>query len=328
MTYILLLVALGIVASVNAALGALWSASRIWLRHQSDGMGRARMVAALFLESPQRVTVAAGAAVAAAAFTTGALVADIGVERDAPPGWIVAVRVTAWAMTFVVFGQLVPRAIGRRWPMPVAVVMAPLIAALLELATPVRWIVTPLVAPFRRRATRGASDGDELAAVLREGELEGVGRKDELALISGVVQFADRTVGEVMTPRAEIFAISAAMAPTDAAERIAHAAYSRAPVYRETLDDIAGMILAFDVLKGDGISLPPLRPVADATTGERCNTLLSRMLAARRHFGVVRGPDGLVAGIVTLEDLIEELVGEIRDEHDDPPGRSGGLTGD
>ena len=152
--------------------------------------------------------------------------------------------------------------------------------------------------------------------------------KDELALISGVVQFADRTVGEVMTPRTEIFAINAAMAPTDAAERIAHAAYSRAPVYRETLDDIVGMILAFDVLKGDGISLPVLRPVADATTGERCNTLLSRMLAARRHFGVVRGPDGLVAGIVTLEDLIEELVGEIRDEHDDPPGRSGGLTGD
>jgi putative hemolysin len=192
----------------------------------------------------------------------------------------------------------------------------------------VRWIVQPLVAPIKRRRTKGMAETDELAAVLREGELEGVGRKDELALISGVVQFADRTVGEVMTPRADIFALDQATPGLEAAARIAQAAYSRVPVYRGTLDDIAGMILAFDVLKEDGDALPPLRPVAEATTGDRCKTLLSRMLSARRHFAVVRGADGTVAGIVTLEDLIEELVGEIRDEHDEPPTRSGGLAGD
>ncbi|MBI3790099.1 MAG: CBS domain-containing protein [Gemmatimonadetes bacterium] len=242
--------------------------------------------------------------------------------------WLVPVRVVAWAAVFVMFGQLLPRAIGRRWPVPVATLLAPLIAALLDLATPVRWIVTPLVAPVRRRVHRPAGDGDALAAVLREGELEGVWRKDELALISGVVQFADRTVGEVMTPRADIFAIDAATPPAEAAERIAVAAYSRVPVYRGTLDDITGMILAFDVLKGDGDALPAVRPVAEAQVGDRCKTLLSRMLAARRHFAVVRGADGTVAGIVTLEDLIEELVGEIRDEHDEPPARPGGSAGD
>ncbi len=328
MTYLLLLLALLLVAGVNAALGGFAAASRIWLRHRADSSGRGSSVAQHFLEGPQRVTVAAGSAVAAAAFTTGALVADIGVDTNPQPGWWVALRVAAWAIVFVLFGQLVPRAIGRRWPIPMASLFSPLVAALLDLGQPVRWIVLPLVAPIRKRRGKSAPELDDLAAVLREGELEGVGRKDELALISGVVQFADRTVGEVMTPRADIFALEAALPAPEAIARIAQAAYSRVPAYRETLDDIAGMILAFDVLKGDGESMPPLRPVAEATTTDRCKTLLSRMLSARRHFAVVRDANGTVAGIVTLEDLIEELVGEIRDEHDEPPTRSGGSAGD
>lgn len=328
MTYLLLLLALALVAGVNAALGGFSTASRIWLRHRADLGGLGRNVAQQFLEGPQRVTVAAGAAVAAAAFTTGALVADIGVDAEAQSGWVVTLRVALWAMVFVLFGQLVPRAIGRRWPIPMASFFSPLVAALLDLGEPVRWLVLPLVAPIRKRRGKGSPITDELAAVLREGELEGVGRKDELALISGVVRFADRTAGEVMTPRADIFALDAATPAREAAARIAAAAYSRVPVYRGTLDDITGIILSFDVLKGDGESLPLLRPVADAITTDGCKTLLSRMLSARRHFAVVRGVDGAVAGIVTLEDLIEELVGEIRDEHDEPPARSGGMAGD
>ena len=95
MTFILLFGALLLVAGVNGALGAYGNASRIWLRHRADANGRGSMVAALFLEGPQRVTVAAGAAVAAAAFTTGALVADIDVDPLGEPGLWVALRVAA-----------------------------------------------------------------------------------------------------------------------------------------------------------------------------------------------------------------------------------------
>ena len=336
MTPLLLFGALLLVAGVNAALGAYATASRIWLRYRGDGDGLGARVATHVLEEPHRVTLAAGAAVSAAAFTTGALVADLGdaaylecgTVGCVPSPWEVPVRVLLWAVVFVLVGQLLPRAIGRRWPTALALLTAPLMAALIDLARPVRWLVTPLVSPLKRRRAGRLSDDEELAAVLREGELEGVGRKDELALISGVVQFADTTVGEVMTSRADIFGIDAAMAPAEAATRIAGAAYSRVPVYRDTLDDVTGMILAFDVLKGDGASLPALRPVAEATVGERCKVLLSRMLRSRRHFCVVRDGDGAVAGIVTLEDLIEELVGDIRDEHDEPPARPGGASGD
>jgi CBS domain containing-hemolysin-like protein len=89
-------------------------------------------------------------------------------------------------------------------------------------------------------------------------------------------------------------------------------------VYRGSLDEIVGMVHAFDVLKVRGEQLPPLRPVVHAPATKRCSELLSEMMRSQRHLTVVIDEFGGTAGIVTLEDLIEELVGEIEDEHDEP----------
>ena len=311
---VLLALALMIVAAVNGGLGALRSASRIWLRHYVDRGGRGGAVAEQYLERPQRLVVATGTTVAAAAFTTGALVADSG-----DVGWALVGRIALWAVTFLGLGQLVPRAIGRRWPMVFVPALAPVLAALLDLTAPIGAVVSVIVAPIRRRVRpAGAVPRDDLADVLREGELEGVGRRGDLALIAGVVRFVDKRIGDVMTPRADVFAVDVKLAPAEIAGRIAAAAYSRVPLYDGTLDRIAGMVHAFDVLKHGAGSLPPLRPLAEAPATMRCRELLYHMLRARLHFAVVRDTDGRVAGIVTLEDMIEELVGDIRDEHDDP----------
>ena len=318
---LLLLLALALVAAVNGGLGALRGASRIWLRHYAERARRRSQVVAGYLEGPEELFVGAGTLVAVAAFTTGALVADSG-ERGA---WLLA-RVAIWALVVIIAGQLVPRAIGRRWPTRFVRLLAPLLQAVMDLTRPLRramaWLVSPLAAP----APAAATDEDDLADVLREAEQEGFSKRGDFALISGVVQFADRTVGEVMTPRADIFAVDLRRAPRENAVQIAQAAYSRVPVYDESLDRITGMVHAFDVLKGDPDTLPPVRPVGDATTTERCKTLLGRLLASRLHVAIVREPGGAVAGVVTLEDLIEELVGDIRDEHDDPAPR--GTAGD
>jgi putative hemolysin len=121
-----------------------------------------------------------------------------------------------------------------------------------------------------------------------------------------------------MTPRGEVFALDAATPPDELARRIAQAAYSRVPIYRGTLDDVVGMVHVFDVLKAAGEQVPPIRPVAFAAATSRCNDLLFAMLRARNHLAIVRGDGGHTVGIVTLEDLLEELVGDIRDEHDEP----------
>ena len=317
---LLLLLALALVAAVNGGLGALRSASRIWLRHYADRGRRRAQVAERYLEEPDALTAGAGMIIAVAAFTTGALVADTG-ER----GWWLVVRLVAWALVFIVAGQLIPRALGRRWPVAGVRLLAPLMQAVLDLTGPIRRLMAWMVKPLARPAPAPQSDADDLADVLREAEAEGVSHTGDMALISGVVQFADRTVGEVMTPRADVFAVDLALPPREMAARIAQSAYSRVPVYDGSLDNVVGMVHAFDVLKGNPDERPPIRPVGDATRGERCKTLLTRLLSSRRHFAVVREPTGQVAGVVTLEDLIEELVGDIRDEHDDPaPGGSSG----
>jgi CBS domain containing-hemolysin-like protein len=108
------------------------------------------------------------------------------------------------------------------------------------------------------------------------------------------------------------------VAPHDLAVRIAQARYSRIPVFHDSIDNVVGMVHAFDVLKSFGEAMPRFRPVAFAVPTDACNELLFRMLRSRLHLAIIRDAEGKVAGLVTLEDLLEELVGDIRDEHDEP----------
>jgi CBS domain containing-hemolysin-like protein len=133
-------------------------------------------------------------------------------------------------------------------------------------------------------------------------------------------------VREVMTPRTDVVAVSEADALEDIAAVFAQSGYSRLPIYRGTLDDIIGMLHAFDLFKlrpGDRL---PVRPVANAPAGRTCGDLLLDMQRERRHLAVVLDEFGGTLGIVTLEDLLEELVGEIYDEFDEfhgPPAVAG-----
>jgi CBS domain containing-hemolysin-like protein len=167
---------------------------------------------------------------------------------------------------------------------------------------------------------------EDIEDLLREGALEGVGEASEIEIISGLVTFGEKTVEQVMTRRDEVFAVDADLAPLEMARRIAQAAYSRVPVYRGTLDTVVGIVLAFDVFKERGETVPEVRKVAETDPATRCNELLFSMLRHRLHFAVVKDSAGRTAGIVTLEDLLEELVGDIRDEHDEPPSRPGSAA--
>ncbi|HEX3866280.1 MAG TPA: CBS domain-containing protein, partial [Gemmatimonadaceae bacterium] len=173
---------------------------------------------------------------------------------------------------------------------------------------------------FVREPPASAVEGerDAIQDLLREGELEGVGERQESAIISGVVEFSEKTVSDVMTPRSDIFALPDELDARTFAEEIGRSRYSRVPVYHGTLDTVVGMVHAFDVIKARGEVPGRLRPVATAAPSAPCNELLFRMLRERQHLAIVRDDAGRTLGVVTLEDLLEELVGDIRDEHDDP----------
>jgi magnesium and cobalt transporter len=164
---------------------------------------------------------------------------------------------------------------------------------------------------------RSADRPQDLRSIWREGAAVGLTADSDLSLVGGVMTFAQRPVREVMTPRTEIVAIAEDAALEDITQVFAQSGYSRIPVYRGTVDEIIGMLHAFDLFKlqpGDPL---PIRPVAVAPASRSCGDLLLDMQRERRHLAVLLDEFGGTLGIATLEDLLEELVGEIFDEHDE-----------
>ena len=181
--------------------------------------------------------------------------------------------------------------------------------------------VIPLLRPWSRVVglllpARTATRPTDLRSIWREGAAVGLRADDELFLVGGVMAFTVRPVREVMTPRTDIVAIDETTPLEDIRLVFAQSGYSRIPVFRETLDDIVGMLHAFDLFRlrpGDPL---PVRPVAVTPASRNCGDLLLDMQRERRHLAVVLDEFGGTLGIATLEDLLEELVGEIYDEHD------------
>ncbi|MDX2193494.1 MAG: hemolysin family protein [Gemmatimonadales bacterium] len=158
----------------------------------------------------------------------------------------------------------------------------------------------------------------DFRAVWREGAALAPRADADLRIADGVISFAERPVRTVMTPRTDVVAVPAEMPPTEIALVFAQSGYSRLPVYRGTLDEIVGMVHVFDLFKWQAGDPLPIRPVAMTPASRRAGDLLLDMQRERRHLAVVLDEFGGTLGLCTLEDLLEQLVGEIHDEHDEP----------
>jgi putative hemolysin len=307
-------IALLIVGWLTAGAMAVRSVSRIWLRHWTERRLRGSGAAVTYLERPHRLLIGASTGVALTLVFSGVM---LGLKHT---GTQLLVDVGVFVALVVLAGQVLARAVARQWPTYLVPVVVPVLRLVELIVAPIVGLGRRAAAPFERQRGRASVDVEREALhdLLREGELEGVGEHEEIAIISGVVEFGTKRVRDVMTPRAEIFALDDALDARTLAARIAQSNYSRVPVYRDALDDVRGMVHAFDVLKAGAETVPPLRPVATATPDSPCNELLFRMLRERRHLAIVRDATGATLGLVSLEDLLEELVGDIRDEHDEP----------
>lgn len=310
-----LIVLVGVVGVLTTAATALRTVSRIWLRHWAEQRLAGAGTAALYLERPQRLLIAAGAGIAGTVYTLGAV---LGLQQGDRGISLVQTLLVAAAM-LLVFGQLVPRAIARRWPAESLPVVLPLLRVVEGLTQPLARVAMRLVSQWAGpRAAAPDSPGDVLDDLLREGELEGVGAAEEREIISGVVEFGDTRVSAVMTARADIVAVERTARADHVAQLVAQSKYSRLPIYDGSIDHVVGMVTSWDVIARPEAPLRAPRPVAVATPDEPCHALMTRMLRDKRHLAIVRGAAGETLGLVTLEDLVEEFVGEIQDEHDDP----------
>jgi putative hemolysin len=309
------------VAVLTAGGMAMRSVSRIFLRHWVEQQLRGARAAHAYLERPQRLIIAASAMVALVLVLSGGLLAtDYAYQPLRLAG-----ALALFASAVVVLGQLLPRAIARRFAPGVASLLSPLLEAAAIVTAPIVAAGRRAARPFERKEEHGVDvERDTIQAVLREGELEGVGEREELEIITGVMSFGEKLVKDVMITRAEIFAIDRSASAREVAEEFATSAFSRVPVYDGSIDQVIGMVHAFDVLKMGGQRLPALRPVAFAADSQPCSELLFRMLRRSQHLALVQDDQQRTVGLVTLEDLLEELVGDIRDEHDEPAPRDEG----
>jgi putative hemolysin len=303
------------VAAMTLASHAVRAVSRIWLRHWVEQRLRGAGLAEAYLEQPQRLQLAAGAGAAAFVLTGGAALTLA--LRDEPVLLVAWLAVTAFGV--LIAGVAVPRAVGQRWAVPLSPFLLPLLQ-LVELllgvfllpARALQRVLRPELAGTPANAEREA-----LEVLLREGEREGVSLPGERDIITGLVAFGEKTLRDVLTPRAQIFALDVNLSHADQARQIALSGYSRVPVFRDTLDNVLGMVHVRDVVTSEGDSALPLRRVGVATLDRKCSDQLFSMLQNRQHLALVREGDGPVLGLITLEDLLEEVVGDIDDEHDE-----------
>jgi magnesium and cobalt exporter, CNNM family len=162
--------------------------------------------------------------------------------------------------------------------------------------------------------------GDDIQAFIDVGEAEGIIEEEERELIHSVFEFGDKTVEEVMTPRTEIIAVPNTASVREACDLMIETKHSRLPVFREQIDNIDGLIYVRDLLicwtadKAESPITPLIRPVYFIPETKPVARLLEEMQKAHAYLAIVIDEYGGIAGLVTVEDILEEIVGEIEDE--------------
>jgi magnesium and cobalt transporter len=171
--------------------------------------------------------------------------------------------------------------------------------------------------------THEPKNRQELLQLLREAHQNKLLDSEALAIVEGAIQVADLQVRDIMVPRSQMISIKAAQSPQEFLPAILASAHSRYPVIGENLDDVIGILLAKDLLPlvlqepGSGLEISKLvRPATFVPESKRLNVLLREFRANHNHMAVVIDEYGGVAGLVTIEDVLEQIVGEIEDEHD------------
>jgi magnesium and cobalt exporter, CNNM family len=166
---------------------------------------------------------------------------------------------------------------------------------------------------------------EEIRMLVEQSQKRGKLDADDARLLQGVFEFSEKTAREVMTPRTEMVALPADLTLEEAADQVAVAGRSRYPVYGESLDDILGVVHAKDILaglrsvKGGGLR-EVLRPAVFVPGTREVEDVLADMKRQKIHLAIVLDEFGGTAGLVTMEDLLEEIVGQIYDEYDRPSG--------
>ncbi len=234
------------------------------------------------------------------------------------------VTISTVVMTVVVliFGEISPKTLAKDHADSLAMFIAPIINLLMSLFTPFTWLFSQwkklLTVIFPSKGEQGMTE-EELLTIVAEAEEDGGIDEQESDLIRSAIEFNDRTAEEILTHRVDVVSVDVTDSMDEVEKTFRESGFSRLPVCEDNLDNIVGIIHEKDFYANRSAASPKeiMRPALFVTTGSKTAALLETLQRAKSHIAVVTDEYGGTAGIVTLEDIIEELVGEIYDEHDE-----------
>ena len=224
----------------------------------------------------------------------------------------------------LIFGEITPKSAAKDDPERFAMFSAPFLRVLMTVLTPVNFLFTQwkkLVNRVVKPSDDSRMSQEELMMLVDEVQQEGTIDKDEGELLRNAIAFDETEAGDILTHRLDIEAVPMDATREEIAKAFSESGYSRLPVYVETIDDIRGVIHQKDFFTATGISDRPLSelmgPVEFVLASEKISDLLRKLQKAKTHVAVVLDEYGGTYGLITMEDILEELVGEIWDEHDE-----------
>jgi CBS domain containing-hemolysin-like protein len=328
MTPLIVVIVLGlaIAAFAAAAETSLTSVSRIRMRSLAEeGNRRARTVTRLHADPNAYLSTILTLNTVAVIVVSTATALLIGSYLTTIPQ---VVGTIVLSIVVLIFCEIAPKSLALRFNERFALVLAGPVQLLTRVLRPLIGGLSAMSRLIVRAATRGHTvrgpfvTEEELKLLLYVGEQEGIVEQEEREMIHGILEMTDKSVREVMVPRVDIVAVEATDSIADVIKVVIEYGFSRIPIYEDNVDNIVGVVYAKDLLRHGvvGDDQRPLKAVARepyyTPEAKRVGELLREMKERKVHIAVVVEEHGGTAGIVTFEDLIEEIVGPIRDEYD------------
>ena len=301
---------------------AFTSINRIKLKNMAqDGDERAKKVLELSDNYDKLLsTILIGNNIVNIAMTAVSTVLFISLIGDAYGATMSTVVIT---IVVLIFGEISPKSLAKEIPETFAMFSAPMIKVCMVVLTPVNFIFSKwkeLLAKLIKLDDTGVITGDEIKTIVEEAEVVGGIESEQSELIQNAIEFNDLKAEDVLTPRVDMEAIELGLSEQEVAEIFKKTGFSRLPVYEDDLDKILGVLNQKDFhnyIVGTNKTISDfVKPVAFVAGTMKIATLLKKLQAMKAHIAIIVDEYGGTEGLVTMEDIIEELVGDIYDEHD------------
>lgn len=306
---------------------AMFSLSRVYLKKLENSGGKsARMVLKLLLR-PKRLLVTLLLCNTFVNMAISSFSTMIAYEMAKNQGWDLSLTITIQiilvTIVILIFGEIVPKLLALALANQISLLVAYPISVIQFLLSPVVWVFESLSKAVSRKGSIDRKIGqrfthEEFHNLIQSESSSGSLQEHEKRMLVGLFRFREAEISEIYVPRVKITAIEENQSLDDLRELVLENGYSRIPVYRETIDDVIGIIYVKDLLLfPEKQSLTELmRPVWFVTENMKIQTLLNQFRLKRLQVAVVVDEYGGTSGIISLEDILEEIVGEIQDEYD------------